>query len=62
MSLEIELAASTSVSRFDLDIRTDDTLRRIILHVPHPTAGFFTSRKNRGSMAIQIDAGMNYIL
>ena len=62
MSLEIELAAPTSVLRFDLDIRIDGTLRRIILHVPHPTAGFFTSRKNRGSMAIQIDAGMNFIL
>ncbi|KAI9870338.1 MAG: hypothetical protein M1830_004363 [Pleopsidium flavum] len=62
MSLEIELTAPTSVLRFDLDIRIDGTLRRIILHVPHPTAGFFTSRKNRGSMAIQIDAGMNFIL
>jgi hypothetical protein len=62
ISLEIELAAPTSVLRFDLDFRIDGTLRRIILHVPHPTAGFFTSRKNRGSMATQIDAGMNFIL
>ncbi|MCJ1388950.1 hypothetical protein MMC18_001801 [Xylographa bjoerkii] len=34
-SLEIKLAAPTSVMRFDLDIRIDGTLRRIILHVPH---------------------------
>ncbi|KAL8718407.1 MAG: hypothetical protein Q9225_004450 [Loekoesia sp. 1 TL-2023] len=60
--LEIELAAPTSVLGFDLDFRTDGTLRRIILHVPHPTAGFFTSRKRRESMAAQIDAGMNFIL
>lgn len=59
VSLEIELAV---VLRFDLDIKTDGTLRRIILHLPHPTAGFFTSRKNRESMAIQIDAGMNFML
>ncbi|KAL6718105.1 hypothetical protein ACLMJK_004191 [Lecanora helva] len=62
VSLEIELAASAIVLRFDLDIKTDGTLRRIILHLPHPTAGFFTSRKNRESMAIQIDAGMNFML
>ena len=62
VSLEIELAASTIVLRFDLDIKTDGTLRRIILHLPHPTAGFFTSIKNRESMAIQIDAGMNFML
>ena len=62
MSLEIEMTASTKVLRFDLDIRIDDTLRRIILHVPHPTAEFFTFRKNRESMAIQIDTDMNFIL
>ena len=62
MSLEIKLAAPTSVLRFDLEIRIDGTSCRIILHVPHPTAGFFTSRKNRRSIAIQIDADMNFIL
>ena len=59
VSLEIELAV---VLRFDLDIKIDGILRRIILHLPHPIAGFFTSRKNRESMAIQIDAGMNFML
>ncbi len=39
ISLEIELAAPTNVLRFDLDFRIDGTLRRIILHVPHPPLG-----------------------
>jgi hypothetical protein len=61
MSLEIELVPPAGVLIFDLDFR-NGTLRRIILHIHHPTAGFFASRKNRGSMAIQIDAGTNFFL
>ncbi|KAK6513418.1 hypothetical protein TWF281_005044 [Arthrobotrys megalospora] len=60
-SIEIEIAPPVGVLKFDLDFRRS-TLRRIILHVHHPAAGFFGPHKNRPPMAAQIDAGLNFFL
>ncbi|KAH8898206.1 hypothetical protein GQ53DRAFT_881225 [Thozetella sp. PMI_491] len=47
--------------QFDLDFR-HGALRRIFIHVYHPSSGFFTRKCNRLSMGTQIDAGMNFAL
>lgn len=60
-SFDLILVPPLGRLRFDLDFR-DGTLRRIILYVHHPTAGFFQNRDSRVKMAVQIDAGMNFFL
>lgn len=61
ISLEIELLPPVGVLKFDLDFR-GQTLRRIILHLHHPTAGFFARYENKGPTGLQLDAGINFIL
>jgi hypothetical protein len=41
---------------FDLDFRPDG-LRRIILHIPPPVAGFHTGQDTKQLMGHQLDAG-----
>lgn len=41
---------------FDLDFQPGG-LRRIILHLPHPVAGFYTDQDTKQSMGYQLDAG-----
>lgn len=60
-SLEIPIAFPTGILKFDLDYQFG-TLRRIIGHIHHPSAGFFASQQTRQSMAAQIDAGLNLFL
>lgn len=59
--LEIALVPPVGVLKFDLDFR-NGALRRIILHVHHPCAGFFASKTKKSGMAIQIDAGITFFL
>ena len=60
-TLEVEIAPHLGTLKLDLDFR-HGTLRRMILHVPHPTAGFFVNAKTRVAMAAQIDAGITFCL
>jgi len=46
---------------FDLDFRAG-VLRRIILHLPHPVAGFYTDGKTKQSMGELLDGGLNFML
>ena len=59
--LEITIVPTTDVLKLDLDFRRG-TLRRMILHVHHPCAGFFSNAKSKPGMAAQIDAGINFFL
>jgi len=60
-ALDIVLDHPVAIRRFDLDFRHDG-LRRIILHVHHPISGFYASPTNKPAMALQLDAGINFIL
>lgn len=59
--LEIPFAPPVGVLRFDLDF-INGALRRIILHVHHPCAGFFAGKTKKPIMAMQIDAGIDFML
>lgn len=59
--MDIAVAPPIGILRFDLDFRSG-FLKRIIVHVHHPTAGFFASKQSRPAMAEQIDAGMDLFL
>lgn len=59
--LEIPFAPPVGVLRFDLDF-TNGALRRIILHVHHPCAGFFAGKTKKSGIAMQIDAGIDFML
>lgn len=61
VSLNIDLGLPTAVLRFDLDYR-DNALRRIILYVQHPMAGFHHYGDTKKATALQIDAGTNFFL
>lgn len=59
--IEIDVSPPIGILRFDLDYR-HGFLRRIIVHVHHPAAGFFNSKQSRPAMAEQIDAGLDLFL
>ncbi|RAK99169.1 uncharacterized protein BO80DRAFT_478634 [Aspergillus ibericus CBS 121593] len=58
--LEIPISLHTTL-KFDLDFR-NNSLRRMIAHVYHPSSGFTAKISMRESMASQIDAGLNFFL
>jgi hypothetical protein len=59
--LEIPIVPPIGVLKLDLDFR-HGTLRRMIVHIHHPSAGFFANAKSKPGMAVQIDAGLNFFL
>lgn len=59
--MDIAVSPPIGILRFDLDFRSG-SLKRIIVHVHHPTAGFFASKQSRPAMAEQIDAGLDLFL
>jgi hypothetical protein len=59
--LETPIALPVGVLRFDLDFR-NGALRRVILHIHHPCAGFFAGKTKESGMAMQIDTGIDFML
>lgn len=61
VSLELIPEQGSDKLVLDLDFR-DDRLHRMIIHVHHPTSGFFNTMNRRPKMAAQLDAGLNFFL
>lgn len=59
--LKTGIIPEAATLRLDIEYRLD-TIQRIFCHVHHPSAGFFATKDIRASMALQIDAGMNFFL
>lgn len=59
--LHLTIKPPNGILRLDLDFRCGN-LRRIILHVHRPAAGFFASKLSRPAMAAQIDTGLDLAL
>ncbi|OJZ91757.1 hypothetical protein ASPFODRAFT_27617 [Aspergillus luchuensis CBS 106.47] len=58
--LEVPISPTATLD-FDLDFR-NDCLRRMIVHICHPSAGFTANSAIRSTMASQIDAGLKFFL
>lgn len=59
--IQIELLPPSGVLTFDLDFR-QDYLRRIIAHVHHPVAAFFSRKEKKLPMGVQLDTGFNFFM
>ncbi|KAK1770606.1 hypothetical protein QBC33DRAFT_617011 [Phialemonium atrogriseum] len=60
-SLRIDLGMPEAALDFDLDFQ-EDGLRRIIVHVPHPTGGFYRFDDKKTGQALQLDGGIDFFL
>lgn len=60
-SLRIDLGMPEAALDFDLDFQ-EDGLRRIIVHVPHPTGGFYQVDDKKTGLALQPDGGIDFFL